>query len=131
MTAKRLYQTLLRLYPADFKASFAAEMLDTFARAAGDRRARGRLRYARFVLSELAGLAIAIPAEWFARASPRPAVAGHHDESIAPEKQLKKIISLMEHAIANHDFPKARFYSELERAVRERLQHLEESRGSE
>ena len=53
---KRAYRTLLGLYPYDFRAAFAAEMLAAFARVDPDRR-----------LAELAGLVTGVAAEWNAK----------------------------------------------------------------
>jgi hypothetical protein len=47
---ERAYQALLRLYPTDYKVLFTDDMLDTFGKAAGECRARGRLRFVRFAL---------------------------------------------------------------------------------
>ena len=52
------------------------------------------------------------------RAGARP------EEVIEAEKRLKFIVRRMENAIANHEFEKARFYSEEERKAREELRQL-------
>ncbi|HEX4169409.1 MAG TPA: hypothetical protein VHZ55_28440 [Bryobacteraceae bacterium] len=154
---KRVYQNLLRLYPADFQASFAAEMWNTFFKAEEEYRARGRLRFVHFALAELIGLVVGAATEWFSkwttdrslrgRSLPdlrmlRPPGApqnlwfrgacasvsqgGIQDELIETEKRIETFIGHMVHAIANHDFPKARFYSDQERAAREHLRRLRE-----
>jgi hypothetical protein len=53
---KRAYRTLLWLYPYDFRAAFAAEMLAAFARTGAERRG-----------AELAGLLTGAAAEWIAK----------------------------------------------------------------
>ncbi|MDQ2842438.1 MAG: hypothetical protein M3Y72_15605 [Acidobacteriota bacterium] len=143
MTIKRGYQTLLRLYPADYKALFAAEMLNTFVKADEACRARGRLRFMHFAFAELIGLLIGAAAEWVSKL-----LTGHwpglrhniqlvggcaslstgriQDEVAETEKRIDDIIGNMVHAIANHDFPKARFCSDQERAAREHLRRLQE-----
>ena len=47
------------------------------------------------------------------------------DESIEIHKRISFIVHRMENAIANHDFEKARFYSEEERKERENLRRLQ------
>jgi hypothetical protein len=54
----RVYEALLGLYPADFRARFAAEMRGAFAQVGGDR--------SRLCL-ELAGLVRGLAAEWTAK----------------------------------------------------------------
>ncbi len=47
------------------------------------------------------------------------------DESAEIHKRIKYIVHRMEHAIANHEFEKARFYSDEERKERENLRRLQ------
>jgi hypothetical protein len=54
---KRAYRMLLRLYPADYRAMFAAEMERTFDQVAAERS----------VLTELIGLIAGAAAEWIAK----------------------------------------------------------------
>ncbi len=148
MTIENAYRILLRLYPADFRVSFSAEMLDTFLKAAEKRRARGRLSFMRFVFAEMIGVPISAVSEsisklttdrsvrgrvlpdlrrmrppgvpqrlWFAEAS-----AGHNasrlqDEVVETQKRIDGLIGYMVDAIAHHDFPKARAYSDQESAA--------------
>jgi hypothetical protein len=69
---RRAYQLMLSLYPADYRASFAAEMLSTLLSAAGE---RGR---ARFAISEFAGLACGAAYEWIAKLTTDPSVRGRY-----------------------------------------------------
>lgn len=64
---RRAYVFLLQLYPRDFGATFAAEMLSAFEEAAGDQRERGTAFYFRFALAELASLVPGIGFEWCAK----------------------------------------------------------------
>jgi ATP-dependent Clp protease ATP-binding subunit ClpC len=48
-------------------------------------------------------------------------------EILEAQKQIKFILHRMENAIANHEFEKARFYSDEERKVREKLKALREA----
>jgi hypothetical protein len=53
---RRAYRALLRLYPYDFRAAFAAEMLAAFASVGAERG-----------VVELAGLLIGAATEWIAK----------------------------------------------------------------
>ena len=53
---KRAYAAVLKLYPYDFRAAFAAEMLAAFSAVGADRRG-----------AELAGLLTGAAAEWIAK----------------------------------------------------------------
>jgi hypothetical protein len=59
-----MYRALLRLYPRDYLAAFAPEMLRAFELAAAEHRGRGQ---AAFVLGELIGLMRGAAAEWIAK----------------------------------------------------------------
>lgn len=72
----RVYRMLLRLYPADYRAMFAAEMFSAFERAAEDRRLSGRPGLVHFVLAELVSLAIRAGTEWIAKLTTGNAVRG-------------------------------------------------------
>jgi hypothetical protein len=62
-----VYRALLRLYPRDYRAAFAAEMSRAFGLAAGERRGQGRAAYLRFVLGESIGLIGGAASEWVAK----------------------------------------------------------------
>lgn len=64
---KHTYQALLHLYPYDYRASFAKEMIAAFEQTAVDRRAQGFSAFFHFWLAELVALAIGAPAEWIAK----------------------------------------------------------------
>jgi hypothetical protein len=64
---KWLYSTLLRLYPGDYAASFADEMVAAFEKGCEDRRGRGWAAFVRFAITELAGVVVGIAAEWTAK----------------------------------------------------------------
>lgn len=131
---RRAYTALLRLYPAEHRDVFAAEMLDTFDRAHADWRRRGTLAFLCFAGWELTGLLQGLITEWMAKRS-----AGHNyvstcsrlkgecdlpEDAAGMRKHVERLVRNMEFAIAHHDFPKARFYSEQERVARERLERL-------
>ena len=68
------YRALLRLYPGDYSASFADEMLAAFRTALGQR--HGRLELAAFLLAEFAGALAGAAREWFAKLTTDRAVRG-------------------------------------------------------
>jgi hypothetical protein len=70
------YKTLLRLYPADYRTRFAAEMLDTFAEANAGCGELGLLRSVKFASTELYGLLIGAAAEWIAKLTTDASVRG-------------------------------------------------------
>ena len=72
----RAYRILLLLYPADYRALFAAGMLNAFAKTAAERRGQGRAVFIRFALAELAGLTIGAGAEWIAKLTTETSVRG-------------------------------------------------------
>ncbi len=72
---KRIYTLVLKVYPRDFKAAFAPEMINAFDRATEECRRPGR-SYARFVSAEVAGLLAGAAAEWFAKLTTDAAVRG-------------------------------------------------------
>ena len=165
---KRAYDILLRLYPADYRSLFAAEMLTAFEEAAEERRERGRAVFARFALAELAGLMIGAGTEWWAEITAAifhrnisPSAAAHKllqkmrppgasrdsfykiidlvddsemrmnlyesappDEVIEAQERVLFLLSRLVDAIFNHEFEKARFYSDRESRERENLRLL-------
>ena len=66
MKVTRTYRLLLRLYPYDYRAMFAAEMSEAFDHAAEERR-QGAPALVRFVVGELIGLLLGAGAEWIAK----------------------------------------------------------------
>ena len=64
---RRAYDTLLRLYPRDFRGAFTSEMLATFASLAAEHRAKGKAIYFRFALKELICMLTGAVAEWVAK----------------------------------------------------------------
>jgi hypothetical protein len=76
MNLERAYGTLLRLYPNDYRAVFATEMLSAFEQAAGARRLQPRLAFVRFLLSEFISLFIGAGAEWIAKLTTASSVRG-------------------------------------------------------
>jgi hypothetical protein len=147
---KRAYEMLLRLYPRDYRESFATEMSSAFEEASRDRRSRGWGAYARFAITELAGLALGAGMEWLAKLTTDASVrgrylpdrllmrppgvsweahyggAGQHvpEELGMAQEQAEVLVNRMVHAISHHDFRGARLYSDEERQARENLRIL-------
>src|SRR4051812_21071848 len=135
-----VYRAILWLYPAEYRATFADEMIEAFEQAKADSRKRGMLHLLAFAICELAGLVkglfteravkLAAPEAYISsRSAPRQNTdvpVEIHDV----QRHLEHLIRSMEHAIAYHDFPKARLYSNEERTTRALLQRLQRSQGS-
>jgi len=66
---RRVYVSLLRLYPNDYREIFAAEMLAAFEEASEERRRHGSLVFLRFTFVELMGLVGGAGAEWMAKST--------------------------------------------------------------
>jgi len=149
MNAQRAYKYLLRLYPRDYRAMFASEMLAAFEQASEERHGY------RFVLAELMGLLMGAALEWIAKLTSDSSVRGrvlpdrlrmrppgvpwevHYagafagwppsalpDEVADAERRVKQLVDRIVHAIANHDFEGARNCSLQERQERDRLRLL-------
>ena len=158
MNSIRTYRAFLRLFPGDYRYIFEAEMLDAFSRAVAERRESGWLNYARFVSAELAGLALHAPLEWIAKATTSdcvrarslpdlrmmrpagvarsvwfqnagPSETGAPDEIAEAQRRVAFCLRRMEHAIANHDFQGARYYSNEDLEARESLRELQAKYG--
>ncbi|MCU1258007.1 MAG: ATPase [Bryobacterales bacterium] len=82
MKLKRAYRTLLRLYPEDYKAMFAAEMWNTFEKAAEERRREEGLALVRFAFAELIGLMTGAAAEWIAKLTTDSSVRGRRPPDV-------------------------------------------------
>ena len=139
MNPARAYEVLLRLYPRDYRATFAGEMLAAFRTGSEERRGQGSGAYFCFALMELAGLALGAAAEWIAKSTTDSAIRGrclpdrlkmrppgvpwevHYGEA-----RVEFLVERTICAIAHHDFPGARRYSDEERQARESLRFLRE-----
>jgi hypothetical protein len=140
MEMRQIYAALLRLYPKDHRTRFAAEMLNVFEKAAEQRGGEGRLALVRFVQSEFIGVMFGAGAAWIAKSTAGSSARGRSlcmsvgqstlpNELIEAESRVAILISRTVHAIANHDFPGARSYSNEEQAARENLRLLREKYG--
>ena len=73
---RRIYETLLRLYPRDFRGAFTSEMLAAVAGSAAEHRGGGRANYFRFLLKELTGVLGGAAAEWVAKLTTNRSMRG-------------------------------------------------------
>lgn len=123
---RRSYELLLHLYPAEYRRVFATEMLAVIEEAAEDHHPTRAIIE---TLALLRGAAL----EWTAKLEQgahylsEPPIVTELDEITKTRVLIQHNLRCMEHAIANHDFPKARFYSEEDRKEREKLTRLLEN----
>ncbi|MGA3024847.1 MAG: hypothetical protein ABSF98_08775 [Bryobacteraceae bacterium] len=121
---KRVWKALLRLYPPAHQESFAAEMEAVFDQAAEERRGAGWLSFARFLFAELLGMLGGAGAAWTTKS--RGAIAiGLPDDATRIQTLIEANLRRMEHAIATHQFEKARFFSYYDLKLREHIGRLE------
>ena len=134
----RAYDFLLRLYPREHRATFGAEMRNVFADASAEQRGRGWLAYSCFLFSEFAGLLLGSGRQWLLQTSrgvEAPVLEGATADPGMPadvaqaRQRISNNLRRMEHAIANHQFTQARFFSEVDRREREHLKSLCEQHG--
>ena len=133
---KQIYDFLLRLYPAEYRTMFLKEIQIVLETSAEDCRNRGAIARAVFAIRETLGLLIGLGREWIAKltrlsvycrnpvAAQLPFAEERARQIVECEKNVEFFIGRVEHAIANHDFEGARFYTTEERRERERLQLL-------
>lgn len=125
---RRTYRFLLRLYSRRSREHFAQEMFEVFDELRADRRERGWAVYVRFAIGEFCGAIAGAAGELMQRRSaPTPAASGSSNlpaELAEAQRQVDFNIDAMVHAIANHQFEKARVHSDRERQAREHLKVL-------
>ena len=135
----RAYGLLMRLYPRHHRAIFEKEMTAVFKEAAQEYRERGRVEFIRFALAEIAGAVMGAYAQWISGTRDQEdlqcvILAETEDACLPPEialiqRRLRANLRQMEHAIAHHQFPRARFCSEVDRREREQLRQLRNKYG--
>ncbi len=123
---RRAYCIGLRLYPADFRAQFGAEMVTVFEEAAAQRRGRGGTRVFLFFAREMLGLLAGAARERLFRDD---AMRAHDDlpfpsDVSGTERYLEIVSRRLMHAIAKHEFTEARYYDQQDRKARAFLAEL-------
>jgi hypothetical protein len=119
---KRVWKMLLQLYPLAHRQKFAAEIEAVFDQAAEERRARGWRSFAGFGIAELAGLLTGAGTAWTTTSSHAEPLNAEVPNGVTRTQTLIEAnLRRMEHAIATHQFEKARFFSHVDRKLRERL----------
>ena len=135
----RAYGFLMRLYPGKHRAVFEKEMTAVFEEAAEEHRRRGWFHFIRFLAAEMAGAVTGSCAQWVSamrrdEQSQRAELAEAGDaglplEIVQAQRRLQANLRRMEYAIAHHQFPRARFFSEVDRREREQIRQLREKHG--
>jgi hypothetical protein len=121
------YRLLLGFYPRDFRREFSEEMLHVFERRVLDLACTGKKAYLVFVVYEFCSLLKGAQAMWIEKIIPRrnPPVRKENVpetalDTVELQERREEAARRMVQAIATHDFPGARRYSEEEI----RLSHL-------
>lgn len=141
---KQVYGALLLLYPRDYRSLFAGEMIAVLQEAAAGREKCGGCGLLHFAVGEVSALLKGAGVEWAAKitgggylrrggnadqATELWAAESAGNEGVneiqAAEKRVELMIRRMEYAIANHQFQKARWYSDLEQRERKKLRQLQ------
>jgi hypothetical protein len=122
------------LYPRQHRDQFAEEMLGVFEEAFAEHRVQGWAWAVRFAFAEVAGV-VAGAAEAWLSLKPAPEVrttpcSNLPQELIEAQQRVDANIAGMVHAIANHQFERARIHSGAERRARESLRVLREKHGA-
>jgi hypothetical protein len=132
---KRAFQFFLFLYPRGHRDQFAEEMLQVFEEASAEGQANRWTWYVRFALAEFSGLIGGAARAWLDRKpvaqGPIPSSSYLPQELIEAQRRVDENIAGMVHAIANHQFERARILSNQEREAREHLRVLREKYGDE
>jgi hypothetical protein len=130
---RRAYRFFLLLYPRQHRDRFAEEMLGVFDEASAERLKRRWTWYVRFAFAEVTGLVAGAAEAWFVQkpaVEVRPAPCSNlSEELVEAQQRVDANIAGMVHAIANHEFEKARNHSDAERRARESLRVLREKYG--
>jgi hypothetical protein len=134
---KCAYKFILLLYPRGYRDQFAEEMTGVFEEASAKSRAQGWAWHVRFSCAEFAGLIGGAAGAWTASPSTAPIPAQSPARRWMPEElaeaqqRVDANVAAMVHAIANHQFEKARALANQEREAREKLRLLREKFGDE
>jgi len=135
---RHAYRFCLLLYPRRHRDQFADEMLGVFEEAFADRGAQGRSWYIRFAFAEISGLIAGAAEAWLTPKTAAKQAPEQRTEStsslpqdlVEAQRRVDANIAGMVHAIANHQFERARKHSNQEREARENLRGLREKYGT-
>lgn len=127
-----LFRALLWLYPSEFRQDFSQEMISVFEQRAGERFAdRGAASFA-FLLTEFFAIVKGANIMWFSNILPtrhEQSESGATTTHILSAEEATKLrnqaIEKMVAAIADHDFVKARRYSDEEARLKHVLEELQ------
>jgi len=135
---RRAYRFCLLLYPRRHRDQFAEEMTAIFEQMCDERNQQGRSWHVRFAFGEFTGLIAGAASAWLDRhpgASTPPVQAPAQkwmpQELMEAQQRVDTNVAAMVHAIANHQFERARALSNEERIARENLRTLREKYGDE
>jgi hypothetical protein len=134
---RRAYRFCLLLYPRQHRDQFAEEMVSVFEEARNERHYQGWAWYFRFAFAEFNGLIAGAAGAWLdqPREAPVPAqnpARGWMPRELAEaQERVDANIAAMVHAIANHQFERARVLANQEREARENLRVLREKYSDE
>jgi hypothetical protein len=138
---KRVYSAFLCLYPREYRDLFGPEVVNVFAQAAQEQRARGRSAWVWFLVTELAGAVFSAAGHWIDRWSAGRDAAGPvhagatRNTSLSTlqeaQNRVESNLKRMTYAIAHHDFAGARacYFDDLK--AREDLRRLRDGFGFE
>jgi hypothetical protein len=129
---RRAYRFCLLLYPRQHRDQFGEEMLSVFEEACAGGREHRWTWYVRFAFSEVGGLVAGAADAWLDRRSEfePPAASALPSELIEAQHRVDLHIAGMVHAIANHQYEKARIHSDEERQARANLRIIMEKYGA-
>ena len=127
-----VFRALLWLYPSEFRQQFSQEMISVFEQRAGERFAdRGAVPFA-FLLTEFFAIVKGANIMWFSKILPfrheqsEPGATTTHILTAEEATKLRnQAIEKMVAAIADHDFVKARRYSDEEARLKHVLEELQ------
>ncbi|HMF78357.1 MAG TPA: hypothetical protein VK604_22050 [Bryobacteraceae bacterium] len=114
------YRILLGIYPNEFRRQFADEMLHVFEQRARERFAMGKTASLVFIVREFFSIVKGAQMMWIEKIEKKnkTQTAANIQEADLTVSEIQKLrdaaVSKMVHAIATHDFPGARRYSEEE-----------------
>jgi hypothetical protein len=101
---QRLYISLIQFFPFEYQALFATEIAEVFAGRLATARKQGRMAGAAFAVREILALLASVREERRIQQAQGVAYLSH----VQGPKRLQWLIRNMEHAIAHHDFVRAR-----------------------